>query len=211
MALPKTDSFTTGSDQHLHDYDANWVDNNSAVWSVVASTDDAYQSTSGTGGEGAAHWAGDTFDDNQYAQGKITAVSGNSIGVSVRCSSGSTGTYYGFYCTITDHYLFKLVVGGFTQIGSTDTTNGAVNEIIRLEVSGTSLTPKINGAVWGQGAKTDDAIDSGYAGLTGYSSGTGCRIDDFEGGNLEGGCVEVVVAPQVGTETTTVVIVDDCV
>lgn len=182
MALPKTDNFTVGSDTLLTDYSASWKVNNSSAWTVNAASDAVACTTQGTDGEGACHWEGDSFNNNQYAQGKIVAT-GNPIGAAVRVASGTTGTYYGFYADGGSHYLFKYS-GGWTQIGDTDATDGAVNEVIRLEVSGTNLSPKINGALWGQGVKSDDAIASGYAGLSVYGYGA-TLIDDFEGGNLD--------------------------
>lgn len=206
MALPKTDSFTSvGGEIHLHDYDVNWKDNNGAVWGTDGATDNAYVYTSGTDGESAAHWEGDVFNDNQYAQAKIVG-NGGAKGAAVRVASGSTGTYYGFYADGTNHYLFKYI-SGWTQIGSNEVVTGALDEIIYLEVSGTSLTPKIDGGVWSQGVKTDDAIDSGYAGMTAYNSGPTVSLDDFEGGDLEDNCtVETIVTTNtVQSDVITVV------
>lgn len=193
MTLPKIDTFEVEADQRIYEYNASWKENNGSQWQLLELTDDVKVSLQGTNAEDGCHWEGDIFNANQYAQIKISALDTNGIGAAVRVAAGATGTYYVFYCSSSDHFLGKLVDGTFTQIGSTDTTNGAAGEIIRLEVVGNVLTPKINGEVWGQGNQTNDSIPSGYAGMSGWGNSAFVRADDFEGGDLGEECNTVVI------------------
>jgi len=181
MALPATDVFTSASDQALTTYSASWT-NNSGAFQVVGATDDVMANSSGN--ECGAHWNADSFNNNQYAQAKVTARSASGVvGAAVRCHA-SAATYYGYYTDSGASYLFKMVAGSWTQLGS-NAAALAVNDIIRIEANGTTITPKKNGSTTGTpGAQTDSAIASGYAGLSGYGNQTTARVDNFEGGNL---------------------------
>jgi hypothetical protein len=201
MALPATDTFTTGTDQSLTAYSANWTAN-SGAFAVTASTDTVR--ADGGGGEDMAHWNADTFDANQYAQVSITSVDSSYIGVAVRCHA-SAATGYGLYAGVTESYLYKIVSGTWTQIGS---AGGAWSnsDVLRLEVSGTTLTPKRNGSTYSTiGAQTDSSISSGYAGLSGYevSGGTG---DNWEGGNLSSSGNPSVSDSTAVSETVTLLV-----
>jgi len=201
MALPVSDAFTSASDQLLTTYSASYS-NVSNAFTVLGASDDVYQSSGvSNGGEGGVRWNADTFNNDQYASIKLSAVTVSNLrGPAVRCSSSAV-TYYGFYADNNEHYLFKMVAGTWTQIGSTDTTNGAVNDVLRLEVSGTTLTPKRNGSTWSQGAKTDSSISSGYGGMCGYGTSTSTRMDDFAAGNLGGTAYNQSVSGAISTLT----------
>ena len=194
-ALPATDTFTLGGavDQALTVYSANWTANNGALL-VSAGTDDVSSNTTST--ETAAHWNADTFADDQYAQGTITAAGASSlIGVAVRCAA-SANTYYGFYGYNGASYLFSVKAGVWAQLGS-DGGAFEVGDVIRLEVSGNTLTPKINGSTTGTpGQQTDSSspIASGYAGLCGYDLSVNNRIDNWQGGNLSTGATGTLSA-----------------
>lgn len=179
MALPATDGFAAADGTALTTYSANWT-YNSGTW--VINTNSVYPNTGGT--EEGAHWNADAFNNDQYAQVILVAVAANQWrGAAVRCHA-STANYYGYYGSSADKLLFKLVSGSWTQIGSAGSA-GAVNDILRLEVSGTTLTPKLNGVTDSAiGAQTDSAIASGSAGIAGYGTQTTARLDDWEGGNL---------------------------
>lgn len=180
MALPVTDAFTNTNGVSLTTHNASYKMNTGAF--QINTNALAPNSASA---EIGGHWEGDTFNNDQYA--KITLVAQVStvyIGPAARCTVGTgTATYYGYYANGTDSYLFKNVAGTWTQIGSTGGAF-AVNDVLELDVSGTTLTPKKNGATADIGAQTDSAIASGYGGITGFGASTSIRGDTFEAGNL---------------------------
>ena len=185
--LPATDAFTGTDGTALTTYSANWSLNSG---NFVINTNAVAPNQSAT--ECGARWNADTFGNNQYAQSKLANITttGQTIGVAVRAATGGAASYYGFYADGSGGgktFLFKMVAGSWTQLGSLGAAL-AVNDIIRLEVSGTTLTPKVNGSTQSPpGARTDSAHSSGAAGLSGYSVSTSMRLDDWEGGNLGGG------------------------
>lgn len=182
MALPATDAFTAADGTALTTYSANWT-NNGSTFSI---TSNALRCSSSS--EGAAHWNADTFGNDQYATATVTAITSFAyIGVSVRCHASAT-TFYGFESNSNDaSYLFKYVAGVSTTLGSTGAVF-TVTDVLRLEASGTTITPKVDGATLNPpGAQTDSSISSGYAGVVGAGNDSGSRIDNWEGGNLGGG------------------------
>lgn len=200
MALPATDNFTTESDQAIDDYSANWTLNNGTL-TVLAATDDVRASSSDA--ESGAHWNADAFNDDQYGECVVTSMSSDSthIGPAVRVAA-SGETYYGFYGSSNDGQLFKDVGGSWTQLGN----NGSAflaSEVARIEASGTTITPYINGVIENPpGAQTDGSISSGSAGLCGYNTVASNLVDDWEGGNL-GGAGPWVFGEQNPTEGET--------
>lgn len=185
MALPATDAFTTGADAALTTYSASWTNNNGA-FQVLAASDDVHSNSADT--ETGAHWNADTFGADQYSQLTVVNVAGACIGVSVRAAA-SAATWYGYYTDNSSSYLYKIVTGSWSQIGSSGSAATA-GQVIRLEVTGastsTTLTPKLDGSTTGTpGAQTgrNDGIGSGSAGLCGYGS-LQVRGDNWEGGNL---------------------------
>lgn len=182
MALPATDTFTGANGTALQTYSANWTINAGAFQiNTNACAPDS------VGNECGAGWNADTFDNDQYSQCTLSAKSGSNAhaaGPGVR-HANSGATYYGYYADgTTTAYAFKNVGGTWTQLGA-NFSSPAAGTVLRLEVSGTTLTIKHNGV--SQGTRTDSAIASGRAGVVGYSASTGMRIDDWEGGNLSGG------------------------
>jgi hypothetical protein len=123
-----------------------------------------------------------TFTDDQYAQVKLTAlVSQSRVGVGVRANNAGSG--YLLYVASGDYYLVKLVSGAFTILRY-GANSFSVNDIIRLEVSGTGLTCKQNGtSFW---TETDSALTSGNPGICGWgpSATVFSAADDWEGGDL---------------------------
>lgn len=186
MALPATDTFTAADGTALTTYSASWTlnDGNFAI-----NTNSVHSNAATV--ETGAHWNADTFNDNQYALGTIVAIGANPMGVAVRAHA-TAATWYGFYSDTGGSYLHKNVAGVWTQLGSTGAAF-SVNDIIRIEVSGATVTPMRNGAtISPPGAQTDSAIASGSAGITGYNNSTSSRVDGWEGGNLAGGATSIL-------------------
>lgn len=179
MTLPASDAFT-GS---------NWAAL-SASWTMKVGDLVIYSNgviPNRAGEESAARWNADTFDNDQYSQVTYVAETAAdvAIGVAARMATAAAITYYGWYASTAASYLFKVVASTWTQLGS-DGASPAVNDVMRLEISGTTVTPKLNGTTADIGAQSDSAIASGAAGLASFNSSTGARIDNWAGGNLTG-------------------------
>lgn len=189
MALPATDDFTTGTDQTLDAYSANWTIN-SGDPRVQASTDDVW-SHDGSTFDHFSHWNADSFNDDQYAQVVTTSMGGGQyLGPAVRVHT-SAQSGYGWVGDSSDgSYLVEISAGSSTILGSKGGT-WLVSDVARLEVTGVNpgtLDPLLNGSTENPpNTQTDSVHDSGYAGINygGTDASTG-RIDDWEGGNLGG-------------------------
>jgi hypothetical protein len=160
----------------------------SSIWSYVNGSSSFLSVTSNeirhkvnTNTASIASRAG-TFTDNQYAQIKLTktSVSQSYIGVGVRASSGNG---YFLYVSGTTYVLGKVISFGYNEIRVAGRTFN-VNDILLLEVSGTTLTCKQNGtAFW---TATDTAHASGNPAVTGngFNATDFNAGDDWEGGDL---------------------------
>lgn len=184
MALPATDVFTAANGTALTTYSASWSLNagNFSIQTNALAANGAAATT-----ETAARWNADAFPADQYAQGVLSALSATvnaNIGIGVRIATDNSANYYGLYYDddTGDTLIFKVVAGVWTQLGAAFTAVRAVNDILRLEVSGTTLTYKLNGT--SQGTRTDSSLSSGSAGVVGRGLTTAHRIDTWEGGSL---------------------------
>ena len=192
MALPATDSFTTGSNQALTVYSSNWTMIN-GLMQVLAASDDVHSNSGAS--EAGARWNADAFNNDQYSQISISAIgSGNDpyFGVLVRGASAAN-SYYGWYTGVAYGalFFFKIVTGTYTELAGGGTAS-AVNDVMRLEASGTTITPLRNGSSpTGFGPVTDASLASGSAGLAGYSVASQVRGDSWEGGNIGGAAAAV--------------------
>lgn len=197
MALPATDAFTGANGTALQTYSANWVINSGGL---VINTNSVAPASSGN--ECGARWNADTFANDQYAQATLVAKEGTSnfaAGVGVRHAAGGTATYYGYYADgASSSFVFKMVAGTWTQLGAAFGSI-ATSSVMRLEVQSTTLTAKIGGV--SQGTRTDSAIASGSAGLSGYSTSTAMRVDTWEGSDLTT-AVTGTLAKTLGTLTS---------
>ncbi len=189
MALPAQDAFTAANGTNLTTYSANWTVNSG---SFAINTNALIGGTSIL--DNLAHWNADVFANDQYAQVVAAAVSsGNYGGPAVRLAA-SAATGYFFQSDSADGlYLYKIVAGSETQLGSTGSAIAA-NDLLRLEINGTTLTPKKNGSLIATpGAQTDSAIASGSAGVNIYNDSTTFRLDSWEGGNLGSAAASLLV------------------
>lgn len=147
---------------------------------------------SNTGGSGPHYWYTGTFANDQYAEVTLSDVTNThgQIGPSVRKAASSTVTNYGYEWYSTGREFYKRVAGTYTGLGSTTASGTPVNgDVMRLEMAGTTLTPKINGATDSGigGAVTDSSIASGQVGIGGWSDGSGSiGADSWAGGDLGG-------------------------
>jgi len=184
FALPASDVFTAADGTYLATYSANWTNNKNAFRISSNRVGPAGFSTS------MSHWNADTFDDNQYAEGTIASIStsGTWVGVAIRASAASSDGYgfYAAYSSVQSDTLFKLVSDTRTVINSS-AGEFVSNDTIRLEATGTTLTPMRNGSTHTMGTSTDSSHSSGYAGLSGYGNAyTTNNLDNWSAGNLGG-------------------------
>lgn len=180
MTLPASDTFTGTNGTALQTYNSSWGINTSGF--VLNSN-----ALVGTNAHDAfAYWNADTFDNDQYSQLTAVAVVADTyVGPAVRMAKSSTQTAYFMQGDSADGlYLMKIVNGTETQLGSAAAVVAA-NDVLRLEIVGTTLTPKRNGnAINPPGAQTDSSIASGAAGIDIYNNNTGGRVDDWSAGNI---------------------------
>lgn len=175
MALPRSETYTAANGTNLTTL--SFTANQGAF---AVNTNAAYSNSSGT--ETGNHDNANTYNNNQYAQGTLVALGGPWIGLAVRAHASAV-TWYGLYSnSANDYTMYKMVAGTWTALGTA--APAAVNDVIYLEANGTAILAKKNGANSFGGAVTDSAISSGSAGLAGYDTGTGSRVDTTEFGNL---------------------------
>lgn len=139
------------------------------------------------------YWSADTFANDQYSEAKVLAISTSVyiVAVTVRSSSGAltqySGGFMGSVYGDTHPRIWKWVSGSRTDLAVNSGVDIAANDVIRLEVSGTGLTLKVNGV--SQVTTTDSSVTSGKPGLEAQNSlGNGTvLIDDWAGGDGQGG------------------------
>lgn len=179
MALPATDNFNR--------IDANPIGGN---WTTTPG-ENAIQITNNraflTGNPSGCYWNADAFNDNQYSKATVTLnVTGR--GVTGRVSAIATTYYLLWINNTTTLEVYKCIAGTFTKLGSTYTGPFAVDDIIKLSVSGQTLTPNVNGT--DLSTQTDSAITSGSPGMR-FGDGT---LDNWEGGNIDISGLSIPVA-----------------
>jgi hypothetical protein len=104
------------------------------------------------------------------------------VGVSLR-SDGTANNLYRIVVNTTTVYVAKVVSGSYTLI-TTRVQAFSANDILRVEVQGTTLRVYRNGVQLGADI-TDSGRATGSAGIM-YSSGAIGTIDNFEGGDFAG-------------------------
>ncbi len=177
-----TDAFTDTDGVLLTAHGANWADNNSPF--VITSN---MVRGNVTNFECGARWTTDTPNVNQYTQITLAALTSSSsfIGPGVRLASGGAATYYGYYASSGNRYFFKIVAGVYTDLQTPAGSGAALNDVLRLEVNGTTLTPLRNGVLDSAfTSHTDSSISTGLLGLVGFSNSTNTRGDDWSGNSL---------------------------
>jgi hypothetical protein len=142
-------------------------------------------------------WTANTFNDNQFSEALVTPSGANGgPAVIVR---GSTSVDSCYTVMVWEHAtqgptmaLYKIVSGTPTQLGALmvgGTIPPTAPFILRLEVSGTTLTVKTGttrGTYNVQATITDSAVASGYPGIRNFNNaGTPAgKLDNWYGGSL---------------------------
>lgn len=199
MALPASDTFTGTDGTQLTTYSSNWtiaVGSGGFIIQTNAARPNAiFQIT-------LARWNADTFSNNQYAQGTLTAANSDPGGVLVRAATDESSNFYGAMSdSDSSTEFFKHVAGSYTLLSSLPFM--ATGDVIRLEVYGSTLAVYKNGIQHGA-TLTDSSHASGSAGLTGYSS-SATSIDNWSAGNLTTPLAPAFVAAGTGLESITTI------
>ena len=196
MALPATDTFDgTGA------LSASWTTTAGSFArsaGVVGSTDAA---------NSLAYHNVDTYNDQQYAKGTISALDPNDyMGVATRCDA--TGDGYTLYTKDTTAFITRVDAGTEASTLDTDaTTPYAVNDVIELRSDGSDHQAYVNGTIiTGFIGSSDSTHSSGSAGLSGYFSGATSNLTDWEGGNITAGASITSVPATVARGETGVII-----
>jgi hypothetical protein len=174
--LPET--FTAGDGTALETHNSSWtlLNGNFAINTNAVHSNTAASDT-------MAQWNGTTFSNDQFAEMTIVAVAtGGYIGVAVRTQDG-VPSGYGVYCNSDDIKLIEWNAGTPTTHHTGSACAG--NDLIRLEIVGTTLTLKRNGATLT--TVIDATYSSGKPGLVGNANLTTIRADSWTAGSISGG------------------------
>lgn len=182
MALPATDTFTTGSDQSLTSYSANWTMSISTM-QVLAATDDVYGGNSGSPAPSSAFWNADTFNADHYSQITVSSINTTSSWIGVCCRATASGNLYSFEFNGSSAESNEYNSSVYTNKAST-TSSFVASDTARTEASSTSIVCKRNGSTISALSFTDSTHTGGSAGISCYYNSSDSRLDNFEGGNL---------------------------
>lgn len=137
-----------------------------------------------------AAWSGHTTD--HYAECKISNSQSDNGGPVLRANGTSTYYYIRGDGTGNGVNVFKVVSGSFTSIHA-DAGSYAINDVIRGEIVGTTITVKKNGTEL-YSPFTDSAISSaGRPGIGGFNA-LG-RLNDWAAGDFAAGAAFLAANP----------------
>jgi hypothetical protein len=159
-----------------------------ANWSVVANgLNIASNQIQGTTAavNNAAYWnTGASFAPDQFSQAIVTALNGTTDfpEVAVRISGTSSSTLTAYICTenSTTFFIGKIVNGVAGNFSNT-AVSGAVGDVIRTEIQGTTQTCYRNGAVILTNSG-DTTVTAGQPGIN--INGNVATLKNWSGGNL---------------------------
>lgn len=187
-----TDNFDTGTNGDLlSTYSVNWA----IAWSTEVNEARIRKpaSEAGVGTDGfhdAAMYVGRTWANDQYSQVAIIDTTAFLVAACVRMDTGgSTRTGYcgGYDNEALGHNrytIFKWVSGTLTTLATHGSTTAANSDVIKLTVTGTSLSLSVNGTPDVVTA-TDSDIASGNAGININGASTTLRyLDDWAGDDV---------------------------
>lgn len=186
MSVLATDAFTRADAATLG---ANWTAAKGVGESMGILSNQAEFITAGdTEGN---YYSAVTAPNDQYSQAVCVALTNYWLGVTVRSiTSGTTRNAYvaghdngDFGGLNTGSRVWKEVAGVTTSLG-TGSTALAAGQTWYLEVQGTNLKMKINGAT--EISVSDAAFASGQFGIQAFKTGTGtvAVLDTWEGGDF---------------------------
>lgn len=170
-----SDNFNRGDSADLG---ANWtVLTGEAAWKISVNTAQPSSTTT----DCTEYYSGVSWTANQSSEGKVTVVeitAGNGVGVAVRCST-SARTYYRLVINSDGEWKVAKMVAGVYTVLTSGTATYSVGAVLKLTVSGTTLTSVYNGVQIG--STTDSAISSGSPGIMMSSTIISGSVDDWTG------------------------------
>ncbi len=182
MALPFTDLFTNTNGTALSSHDAGW---NLDVGGAADIQSNGAQGNAA--GQTIYRWTSDTPDDDQYIECIWDGDNSNGSvfsGLFIRLSASGNG--YVLYANGSNVYLSRIDSYSETNLGS-----GAVSlttgDVVRISVTGTSITTTKNGSATGMPSATDSNYASGSAGLLFVNDGTNARMASITIDSVGGG------------------------
>jgi len=139
------------------------------------------------GANNCMRWSADSFLDNHYAQVTLDNLNAASddLGPCIRIASGAN-TFYYFAAdkSVPACRLYKVSAGTFSQLGADYTHTPVAGTVYKLDSSGSTLTPYINGVA--QATRSDSGITSGWPGIFIFASTIqGDSFEASDGGNVE--------------------------
>lgn len=129
--------------------------------------------------EHSAWWNANTFPSDHYSQDVVKLANTDGGGPLVRHQSGAN-TFYVFLTDGTACHMYESTAGTFVQVGANYTNTLALNDVLKLDVTGSTLTPSINGTPLA--TRTDSSITGGAPGVHVFS--TVVSFDDWLGGPI---------------------------
>lgn len=150
-------------------------------WTAIPNQDNLtiYESTNVYTGQG--YWSANSFSANQYSSITWVVGNGGDVGLILRAQTNAE-TYYLLWTNGgTTWRFYKFIDGTPTQIGTDITHTFSNSEVIRFEISGTTLRAYYDATQLGTD-QTDSSIASGYPGI--WISTESVAGDDWAGGDL---------------------------
>lgn len=154
-----------------------WVDNAAQSGCRITSN------TARGGGGGSftsAYYGGAASSADQFSEATIAVLANGDNAVAVRHHT-SNDQYYMVYNQGSGGINIFLRNGSYTNLGSVGGTI-AVGDVIRAEISGSTITAKQNGVTLG--SKSDGTLTTGQPGIVTFNNNAGW--DDWSGGDLGG-------------------------
>src|SRR5258706_12829208 len=185
MSILATDNFNRADAANLG---ANWTNIRGGLGIFSNTVDVANAADEQTARYSAISWPNDHYCTITVKQ--VAASSAVGAGVRVQSSGGSgrDGYWAGYNSSDSgnnNRRIWKYITGAFTSLAS-EAINIVVDDVVRLEVQGTTLTMFVNNVQRLQ--VTDSTWTVGNAGLYGKAAAIDTSVmDDFEGGDFAAG------------------------
>jgi hypothetical protein len=185
MALPATDNFNRANESPIA---GNW---STVTGEGSCALDTNQVHVSGVGTDGAIRWNADAFGNDHYSQIVVTVLNTDAnkcVGPIVRAQAAAD-TFYAARClgpagASAVLKLHKTVAGVGAELTSATVTIN-VNDTVKLEIVGNTLTCYVNGV--SRATTNDSAIPSGGgAGILCFvdsGNNTDAAVDTWQGDN----------------------------
>jgi len=123
-------------------------------------------------------WTANNFANDQFVEANI-AVAGSFTGLVLRGDAVARNFYVCYFAPGNATTFYRWDAGSANLIGNiSGSISPTPSDVVRLEVSGTTFSFKVNGVL--QGTQTDATYASGKPGFDIFS--TGQAMDNFRAG-----------------------------